>query len=176
MDSSVTYFTPFASDKNYGAEVNRLCAECSTPYIAIMDGDSLLFDDFGSRIEQILDANPDGDIFGCTTNRLKYPDQLYQNTISENNDILYHKGISDLLWKECGTACVDASRPIAGLFLLFRKEVWRNIKFHDGLFKIDFLWTQEALDANYKIKIACGLYVFHFYRLDKNIRDFNHLL
>lgn len=173
----IKYFVPFSTSKNLGAEYNRYCSECTDEWIAFKDGDAMFLDnDWGNRVEQVIKDNPDGDIFGCVTNRLRYPDQLFENRCSEETDIMEHKRISDLLWETCGTTCIDAQRPIAGVFLLFRREIWRHIKFHDGIISIDFLFCQEAMDAGYKIKIMTGIYLFHFYRLDKDKNDISHLM
>lgn len=135
-----------------------------------------LDNEWGNKTEQIIAANPDGDIFGCVTNRLKDTQQLYENTLCDNPDILYHKEISDKCWRDCGTVCVDALRPIAGMFLVFKKEVWKNIKFHEGLYGIDFLFSREAMEAGYKVQIMLGLYCFHYYRMKEGVNYWGHLL
>lgn len=173
----IHYAFPYSISKNLGEAYNEECASTDKKWVCFKDWDAcFLGNDFGHRIEQVLKDNPDGDIFGCTTNRLRYPDQLYQNKRSEETDILKHKEISDLLWETCGTTCIDAPRPIAGVFLLFRREIWKYIKFHDGIISIDFLFCQEAMDAGYKVKIMTGIYLFHFYRLGSDVNSVRHLL
>lgn len=179
MGNAVIYhFSPYGENKNFGQAANHYCSLVPNgSWIAFRDGDAMFLDaEWGNKLQQIIEANPDGDIFGCITNRLKDSQQLYQNQISDNPDILYHKEISDKVWQDCGTVCVDAERPIAGMFLVFKKEVWKNIKFHEGLWGCDFLFSREAMEAGYKIKIALGLYCFHYYRLKEGKDYYAHLV
>lgn len=174
----IYHFSPYGQNKNFGAEANHYCSLVPDgSWIALRDGDAMFLDsEWGDKLQQIIHDNPDGDIFGCITNRLKDSQQLYRNQISDNPDILYHKEISDRVWKDCGTVCVDAERPIAGMFLVFKKEVWNDIKFKDGLWGVDYLWCKEAMESNYKIKIILGLYAFHYYRFREGVNYWNHLL
>lgn len=176
-DGLIHFSFPYSLSKNLGEQYNYECNHTEKNYIAFLDGDAMfLCSDWGHKLEQVIKDNPDGDIFGCTTNRLRHTHQLFENRISEETDIMEHKRISDLLWRNCGTSCIDTELPLAGVLLLFRKEVWNKIKFKDGIIAVDKMFCNEAVEAGYKLKIMSGIYVLHFYRMDKKITDINHLL
>src|SRR5690606_37749579 len=102
-------------------------------------------------------------LFGCVTNRLNLNDQLYNNEFSEVDSILYHKKIADKLYSE-KYLDIRLVNKIAGFFMLFNKETWKENNFKENTLLFDTLFCKRLLKNDRKIGLIEGLYLFHFYR------------
>lgn len=174
----VHYFTPYAPDMNLGKAYNEACE--SVPdgeWIALMDADSMFLNNkYGLQVQDIIERHGKNiGLIGCTTNRLKDTAQLYQGKHSEVSDILHHKEIADYLFKQEYSNIKLANKPIAGLFMLFNKDLWKTNKFKNGLMSIDTDFCFRLADRNIPIGIAKGLYMLHYYRLKEGIQHIEHL-
>lgn len=180
-DVKVNYITAYANDSNLGAEYNRQADRVGDgEWLCFMDGDAMFLDNkFGAKITQIIEDNEKSDnpyhIIGCMTNRLRSADQLFGGSISNDGNVGNHKRISDHLWNEFGTEIKEADKPIAGLFMLMKKETWELIKFKNGLTRIDTDFGARAMRSGKRIGIAKGLYMFHYYRFGEDINNITHL-
>lgn len=67
-------------------------------------------------------------------------------------------------------------KPFAGVLLLFRKKVWEQVKFKEGILNVDLDFCRDAMDAGFRLKLMSGVYLFHFYRMDKPTWNIAHLL
>jgi hypothetical protein len=183
-ETKIIYSTPFSSEKLVGKEYNRICEKASKgEWICLRDADTMfLRSDFGSIIENTIRENPNIDLFGCYTNRIGLNYQLYNGIMSENPDITYHKKIADKAFQEHRYSCTIINKPIAGLFLLFKKELWDEIKFCDGMFNnsnelFDWDFSKKVLESGKTIGLINGLYLFHYYRFIEGGKKYiNHLL
>src|SRR5690606_38469341 len=133
--------------------------------------------DSKKQIKDVIDKyGNDFDLFGCITNRLNKTHQLYNNFISEESDILEHKKIADKLHEEKYCQVIETHLPIAGCFMLFNKDTWERFKFKENNLLFDTLFCKELLKNDHRIGIIEGLYLFHFYRLDKeDPKNIDHL-
>lgn len=161
---------------NIGGAINAFCNLVpDDDWICIRDQDTLMFPGSGDLIESIVQENRDYSLIGCMTNRLRAPYQCYEGRASDNSDIIYHKKIADELSK-CGPLVTEIKGHIAGMFMLFPKSVWNKIKFHENTLYFDRRFSDDVKKSRGKIGIAQGLYLFHYYRLDKDINNIDHLL
>jgi hypothetical protein len=184
--TTIHYFTPGTSDKNLGREYNRACEMVPEgDWICIRDGDTMfLTPDWCAQIEDIVDNyGQKFDLISCVTNRLGLKHQLYNGTISNDWNVYKHyelaKKLSDRYWD----SVIETKLYTAGLFMLFNKKLWNEIKFKHGLTSsrdssdfIDAQFSQEVLKRKKKIGIARGVYLFHAYRIHQpTSRSYEHL-
>lgn len=168
---TIRYISPFATDKNYGGELNRVISELPDDcYIVVRDWDTLPTTPdslYGQQIEAIITANPDYALIGCVTNRLRSPDQLYNRTFSECGDIGEHLRIGKELYDQHYSEVVPL-RGIAGLFMLFHKSVWERVRFRENTHLFDKYFCSALRKRRLKIGMATGLYMFHLYRFGQS--------
>jgi hypothetical protein len=183
----VHYFTPASGDKNLGKAYNEACALVTDKddWICIRDGDTMfLTPDWAHQIESIIvNHGNDYGLISCYTNRLGLKWQLLNGQISNDTDILNHTRLAFLLRNKHWDEVVDSPSYTAGLFMLFKRSLWDEIKFEEGLTKtknnifVDADFSQTVLKKGKKIGLTKGLYLFHSYRLfSKDPRNYNHLL
>lgn len=176
----VHHITPASGDKNYGGAINAQIEPLpDDDWICLRDGDTMfLHPSWPSQIEQLSQQN--FNLIGCMTNRLGLPWQLHEGKISEDPNVLNHYEISERLFNTHGATVEPLNNTIAGLFMLFPRRIWDEVKFKEGLHVdnafIDYHFSIEIYRRFGKIGLAKGLYLFHFYRFNKNRRDISHLL
>lgn len=143
-------------------------------WIVVMDGDAcFLTDDYGKVIEQAINDNPDADLMTCKTNR------AWGQGFENETDIVKIRQ-----W------AVNASQKkyyrklktvLPAFFWLFPKKTWIKHPFDDKpiLHKgssFDARWCFQLIHSNANMVMIEHLYVFHYYRLHKDIKDKSHLL
>jgi hypothetical protein len=160
----IHFIQPFNPDKNIGLEYNSRIAELPNDcYICLRDQDTLpLRPDFGAQIYQVIEANPDFQIIGCMTNRLRAPYQLVNGKFNSDPDISNHIEIANQQWDKYGTKVTDVPM-VAGMCMIFHKSVWDEIKFKENSIFFDKEFCNSAR-KKYKIGVAKGVYLFHLYR------------
>jgi hypothetical protein len=161
----IHFIQPFAQDKNIGKEYNSRISELPDDcYICLRDQDTLpLRSDWGAQIYQVIEANPNYQIIGCMTNRLRAPYQLYKGKFSNDSDISNHIQIANELWQQNGTKVTDVP-GIAGMCMIFHKSVWERIKFEENSIFFDKQFCDKARKLKMNIGVARGVYLFHLYR------------
>lgn len=177
----VYYFTPGRGDKNLGKAYNdHVALAPKDAWICIRDGDTMFLNPFWSRqIEDIiLKHGKRYPLISCVTNRLGLNWQLPFG-FSENADVMHHHEIASQLYAEKYDVVTTSQNQTAGLFMLFPKATWEKVKFRPGLTNggtfVDFSFANDVMKRIGKIGIAQGLYLFHFYRLDKGKKYTEHL-
>lgn len=174
--------TPYGPNKQYGKALNEFCEQApKDSWIIIRDRDTMYLEDNGQQIIDIAERYPDTGVFGCMTNRLGLNWQLHNGEISEDSDILNHYKIAKELKEKNGTECATIGSCVGGLFLMFKKSTWEKVHFREGNIiqnNIYFDWDFVARikDLNMPIRLMMGVYIFHYYRLHKNVRDITHLI
>lgn len=155
---------PFAINRNIGAEYNARIADLPNDcYVLILDGDTcFLTSDWGNRIHDIIEANPDYDIIGCMTNRIGLPDLLVPGMFDES-DIGKHIDKANEL---TGTE-IKPFNCIGGFFMLFKKSIWEKVKFKENTILFDKFFCIDAYSMGYKIGVATGFYILHLYRYNQ---------
>lgn len=161
----IHFIQPFSQSKNIGQEYNARISELPDDcYICLRDQDTLpLRSDWGAQIYQVIEANPNYQIIGCMTNRLRAPYQLYQGKFSNDPNIENHIKIANELWEQNGTKVTDVP-IVAGMCMIFHKSVWEQIKFTENSIFFDKEFCNMARQKGMKIGVARGVYLFHLYR------------
>lgn len=178
----INFLTPYCPNKNLGKAINAYCEQVWDDYIGIRDGDSLFLDPFwGHRILECINRYPDVDVFGVMTNRLGVLDQLYDRTISDNSDILYHQAIAKNLWAKHGSYCSPAENNfVAGVAMVFKRSAWHKHRFQDKIFTppatFDMDFCKRVAADGGKVMVMRGVYVFHYYRFKEGLGYLNHIL
>jgi hypothetical protein len=181
-DFKVWYFNPGRGDKNLGKAYNEHCeiVPSDDDWICMTDGDIMhLVPYWSKQIESIIKKHSkDYALISCVTNRLGLEWQLPKG-FSDDPNVLTHHAIAEELYKDKYDEVILSRKPTAGLMMLFPKSTWNKVHFTEGLTGggkfIDWRFS-EAVQRIGNIGIATGLYVFHFYRFNKDKRDIKHLL
>ena len=177
----IHHITPFLTG-DIGKGINQQIEHIpDKDWVCLRDQDTLfLLPHQGAMIENIVKSNPSFDVIGCSTNRLASTFQLWQNEFSEVTDIVYHQQVAKQAYAEYGIdlSPVHEGEHLAGLFYLFRKELWNEIKFQEKSIQFDLIFCNELYKKGKKMAVAKGLYLFHLYRLgSKNPPTaINHIL
>lgn len=181
-DAVIFEGTPYGPNLQYGRAINEFCEQApKDSWIIIRDRDTMYLEDNGQQIIDIANRYPDTGVFGCMTNRLGLNWQLPDGKISDDPNIINHKLIATHLKAKHNTECATLGTCVAGLFLMFKKSTWERVKFREGNIiqnDIYFDWdfVSRILTLGMPIRLMLGVYLFHYYRLDKDIRDVTHLI
>jgi len=181
-DFKVWHFVPASGDKNLGRSYNQHCEVVpDNDWILIRDGDTMfLHSQWPKQIEDIIRKHgKEYPLISCVTNRLGLSWQTPYG-ISDNPNVLDHYEIAMKHYEDYYDVVDKSPKPTAGLFMLFPKNTWNEIKFAEGLTGngkfIDWQFSESVKRKFGKIGIAKGIYLFHFYRFaQENIKEFNHL-
>lgn len=176
---NIFYITPYTSERNRhgfpnigGAINSNISTLPDNCHICLRDGDTMfLTSDWGTQIEQIIEANPDYDLITCMTNRLGVKEQLINGQFTEG-DISHQIEVAKTSWQDHGTTVIP-TRLAAGLCMIFHKSLWSKVGgFPEFDITFDRVFSQKVIKAGRKIGIAKGLYIFHLYRYqDKDPRN-----
>lgn len=181
-------FTPSGIGENYKDYGRALNAHCAlVPYdedwIIIRDQDTMYFPlNHRAIIREATQRYPDTGVFGAYTNRIGLQWQLVEDQLSDNPNVTDHFQMAKHLEEKHGSECkVITQGGIAGFFMMFRKSTWKNVAFNEGdmgncdvLF--DWAFSIKVRDElKLKLRLIKGLYLFHFYRFHKDVRDTTHI-
>jgi hypothetical protein len=179
---SVHHITPGRSDKNLGKAINDIINVLpNQDWICIRDIDTIpmYHEKFYELCEKIANS-AQFDLIGCMTNRLGLPEQLVDG-MYDLSDITEHRAKAIELYNLYGDLVIKSPKTVAGLFMLFPKSTWLKVGgFLEGGIKIkgkfiDYQFCKAVQKNRLKIGIAQGIYLFHWYRFDKDIKDIEHL-
>lgn len=179
----VWYFTPGRGDKNLGRAYNDHCAQAGPgDWICMRDGDTMFLNSFWPKqIEDIILRNGGRyPLISCMTNRLGIKEQLPYG-FSEERDIMVHSARAEERYDKYYDEVIPVNTQTAGLFMLFPQRTWAKVKFKEGLTNggtfIDYSFAEEVMRKLGGLGIANGIYLFHFYRMDKpNKKYIEHLI
>jgi GT2 family glycosyltransferase len=161
---NISFISAFNTDKNIGGEYNRLISKIPDEYIFIKDGDSIFLSiDYGNKISKIINDNPDFDIIGCMTNRIRNNRQRVCD-IKEEPDINKHINLANIFWECYNSEVISTNDYVAAFCIIIKRKVWEQVKFESNTKLFDINFCRDALKLGFKIGIAKGLYVFHLYR------------
>lgn len=171
----IHYIKSGRADLNFGKAVNdTISCFNDHDWICLMDIDTMpsYHEAFYKTVEGVAKSTGYG-LIGCMTNRCGMKDQLIsgnRDIISHNTDWLHHREIGKALYQEHGYSVKGCKTTIAGLFMLFKKQVWTHVGGFkeggvsvDGKF-VDWHFCNDAINKGYLIGIAQGLYMIHQYR------------
>lgn len=163
--------TPHAKDKRYGKALNeQIACMPEDTWVVVRDRDTMYLRS-DCVLEEAITDNPGVELFTCATNR------AFGQRMLTHSDILWH-------WKEAQRRAekkeyTKVSGVLPAFFWMFPRTLWQRYPFDDHPIihdrkSFDTRWCNDLGEIP-KIRIE-HLYVFHFYRLQKHHKDFNHLL
>lgn len=149
-------------------------------WVVIRDSDTLFMTPSQqAQIESIVNDNPDFDLIGCRTNRLRSPYQAIEGAFDEDS-IFFHLELAKQREKEYYGVVDELPSPnvIAGMFMLFRKSLWKEHPFPEKTIQFDILYSQILRDKGKKLGIAQGIYLLHLYRYGSAdpFKEISHIL
>jgi GT2 family glycosyltransferase len=177
----IFHVIPWNSDKNIGISYNNMMKLIGTnDWVCFLDGDAVHTTTyFGSRIEEVIEKNPEYSLFTCFTNRVGCPYQIAPNVDKKNNDQSYHRNFGENLWNENKTLVMDITnkQELSGVLILINKKIWESVGgFKDSkMLTVDNDIHSKVRNSGNKVGLMKGIYVQHWYRND-NINDRKHLL
>lgn len=164
----IYYFAPFESNKNIGRSHNQHCeiVPNAGDWICITDSDVLfLLPETKKQIEDIICKHgKDYQVFGCLTNRIASPHQLWNN-FTDEADIMYHKLQAKIAYILKYDEVKETTINVAGFLMIFQKKTWKKHQFSDNSIRFDSEFTDKVKADGGKLAIMQGVYVFHDYRL-----------
>lgn len=168
---------PYDLDKNLGRAYNREIRHCPD-WVLIKDYDVLfLLPETIKDIHEYIKLFPTTGMFTCFTNRIANKDQLLNGEFSDNDKIRDHINLARLQRNKLYQATELKGDAISGMVMVIKKSTWDEIKFsEDGLcLGVDNDYSRRLMQAGKKILRMDGIYAFHIYRMEKGIRNKDHL-
>lgn len=178
---NVFHVIPWNSGKNIGKSYNQTMSLVkSQDWVCFIDGDAVHTTSFfGSRIEQVIEANPQYSLFTCYTNRIGCDWQIAPNVDKNTNDQKYHREFGEKLWETNKTQVIDVTKssPMSGVMLLINRFSWERVGGfkEERMLSIDNDIHNRIKNAGMKAGLMTGIYVQHWYR-GGNQGDKKHLL
>ena len=173
------HLVPYSPERNIAAAYNEAIERVEGfQWILLTDADVMfLVPDYGHLIAQVIEANPGAGLITCLTNRIAARSQLTEAGIMGEASLLRLREIAMERRRTFGAAVSRVSAPVSGMFMLFRKETWKNIGGFtgDGMLGVDWSFSRKIQAAGLPILRMDGLFAAHFYRLDSDVRKPEHL-
>lgn len=160
---------PYDPNGDLAKGYNRAMKEAKVDWVLLIDHDVFLacnpywFSICATAIDKAEKIGNIGMITAVTSGKKNHP-QLADipektNNIDENIEIA-----RQLYLKHGSNIREVTSRKIAGFFMLIKKSVWKEIGFRDqnnGIFFIDYDFTNRLYENGYRVYIMPGLYIYH---------------
>jgi GT2 family glycosyltransferase len=128
------------------------------------------------QLEEVIRRYPDIGLFTSLTNRIGQQKQVVGGVDRESHDIAYHRKIGSELYNKHYDTVFDFNNPsnlLSGVVILISKDTWKKVGgFIDGFLGVDNDIHSKCLSNNIKVGLMGGVYVYHWYRGDK---DNSHL-
>lgn len=166
---TVRFITPFAKDKNIGREYNQVISELPDEcWIVVRDYDSLMFTGGVNHIYDIVDSNPEYDLFTSMTNRVGINIHCVPGMF-DNYSLIDHQDKAEDLWNRFGTKVISTN-VAPGFCMIFKKETWEKVGgFREKCIDFDRHFSNAVRQHKGKIGLCLGLYSLHLYRLGKDM-------
>lgn len=171
----INYIQPYSYELNIGKAYNE-AIEPLEGWICITDQDTLKFEGFAQRVKEIVNSAEITQVITCATNRLRKDNTNVIHELYDESDINVHYDKFNELWRTYGSKLERTKEPIAGVFMLFHKSVWKKVKFIEDAINFDSLFTTMCRQNGFTTHVAKGLYIFHLYRWGRNVADISHLI
>lgn len=175
----IHYISPYRKDKDIGRAINNAIEDLSTEpndWIVHMDHDAMfLLPDSKAQLETILNST-DFDILGPVTNRLGTIGQTMHGMFEER-DMLKHVQLAQKVSDKKYGLVTKFERHLAAFCMCFKAVAWRDLGgFEENVLDFDVRFCKKAKEQGLKLGIMPGLYVFHLYRMGKDVNDYSHLI
>lgn len=172
---TINFIQPYSFELNIGKAYNE-AIELLEGWICITDQDTLKFEGFAQHVKDIVENAQEDYIITCKTNRLRKDNTNVLLDFYDDSDVWTHYYIFKDLWEHFGAELEPTNEPIAGVFMLFHKSVWNEVKFVESAINFDRLFTHDCKKKGFKPHVAKGLYMFHLYRWGRDVSDVSHLI
>lgn len=159
--------TPFALDRNYGAECNRAMARIPDgDWACIMDHDmALTTREWYAQIAEAIAFKPEAGAFTAVTNRIAAEWQRAQETDKHNHDMAYHRRIGEARLQRRTLLDITDTMGFGGVLFVISKHAWLTVGgFVDGLLCVDHQMHFALARAGYRNYLMENLYVYHWRR------------
>jgi len=172
---------PYRTDKNLGKAYNEFMSLLPEDGWAIITDWDVLFllPETIANITEYTNLFPDTGLFTCFGSRshINSTLQLLPQGSSDNQSILFHTHQAKEQQKELYKV-TEIPKHISGFLMVLSKKVWNDIKFVEDMkcLGVDNLYSNRILNSALKIRRMDGVYVWHTYRLWKDIKDTSHLI
>jgi len=174
--------TPYREDKRLGVAYNNAMAQIPEgDWACITDWDVLfLLPETIAHLNEYVRRYPDTGLFTCYASRTHHINtglQMFETGIDSNRDILHHIEIAKKQTEKLYQV-TEINRFISGFLMMVSKETWNTHKFAEDLkcLNVDNVYSNKMLQAGLPIRRMDGIYVWHSYRIDKDIKDTTHLV
>lgn len=175
---------PYCPEKNLGRAYNQAMSNLPEgDWACFIDYDVMLLTPDAGKIlhdyATLMTKNEDRSeiLLTCWTNRIhpKAHMQLYTGEVQDNADVRTHiKEANDA--KKYLYNVTRIRENISGFLMLIHKSMWEKQKFiEDGCLGVDTEYSKALKARGSKIFRMDGLYVWHTYRLEKGIKNKEHL-
>lgn len=146
-------------------------------WAVLQDYDTMFLYHPEELIKRAIKEYPDTGMFTCYTNRIGNPSQLLNGKISPQRDILAHHDLASRVHNLKLWECTELMEPVSGFCMIIKKSTWKQLRFNEDqkLLGVDTDFSRLLLSRGKKIRRINGLYMFHFYRMNKSVRDKSHL-
>lgn len=175
----IHHLSPYRTDKNLGKAYNEAISLLpEEDWVCLRDWDTMpLLPDTFNRIEKYVELYPDAGLLTCYTNRIHpLSPQLHSYQPSENTNILAHieiaKGLLRFEFK-----ATEIHSHVSGFLMVLSVKTWKEFPFieNGGCLGVDTDLWRRLKAAGKKMLRMDSIYVFHLYRLGKDIKDTSHL-
>jgi len=159
------------SDGNYGKWMNEVMKASPCEWVMFHDHDIYLANrNWYKIVSDAIEANPDGGLFTCVTNRIGNAYQKVKIPDKRNNDIKYHMQMAEQieLREPKIIDLTNCPKKISGLMMVTSKTAWAKtlsgFREKGGYVGVDNCYHGAIKNAGYKIYLMNNLYVYHWYR------------
>lgn len=164
--SKIFYTTPYHAG-DIGKGINEFMELVpDDAWVCVRDSDTLFMtSNQQAQIESIVASDPEYDLIGCRTNRLKSPYQAIEGAFNQDS-IQFHLELAIDRENQYYGVIQELPEPevIAGMFMLFRKTLWFEFPFPEKTIQFDMLYSENLRNNGYRLGIAEGIYLLHLYR------------
>jgi GT2 family glycosyltransferase len=166
---SFTHLIPYSLAANLADAYNDAVRAAPGEWILFTDADSMmLVPDYGHLIEETIARNPGAGLITAVTNRIGARSQLSEHGLMAEPSLLRLREVALARRLKFGAVVKAIQPPVSGVFMLFRRDVWKRVGGFKGrgLLGVDWRFSRDVHEAGLPILRMEGLFVAHFYRLD----------
>lgn len=181
----IHFIHPFSLEKNYGKELNATMAMIPDgDWCAIMDWDAMLLcHEQIERIYKYVEQNISAGMFVCKSNRSGSLGQRLNGRFEKEDLVKTQHWIAQNLITQTEFALATRATEIktdkiSGFLMLISKATWNEIKFNEELkiLDVDRDYARRLIALGKQIFLMDSIYIWHSYRIWKDVKDKTHLL
>lgn len=145
-------------------------------WLCILDHDARFLNDSWYQVMErhINESGNEYKLFTCLTNRVANNQQRVQSLWDEDKNSI-HKKYADERLNFHSLSDMHRADSISGVLLLFPCQLGIRFRETGKCLGIDNYFHWDILTAGYKAGLMNDLYVYHWYRFDKDHKNVKHL-